>query len=236
LDDGMPVPVEAAALLLDALGTLVWLEAPAPLLREQLARRFGLEVSIAEAERAITAEIAFYRRHTEEGRDPESLGKLRRACASELRDALPPGPRLAAVELEPLTAALLAALRFNCFDDVMATLCAARRCGLRVVIVSNWDVSLHQVLARLGVGALVDAVLTSAEVGARKPSPVIFEQALELAGVAPELAVHIGDSVAEDVEGARAAGIEPILLARAPARVPDGVRTIGSLRELGLEL
>jgi putative hydrolase of the HAD superfamily len=97
-------------------------------------------------------------------------------------------------------------------------------------------VSLHQVLARLGVGALVHGVLTSAEVGARKPSPLIFERALELAGVAPGRAVHIGDSVSEDVVGARAAGVEPILLARTPAPAPDGVRTIGSLHELGLEL
>ena len=57
-------------------------------------------------------------------------------------------------------------------------------------------------------------MLTSAEVGARKPAPAIFSRALELAGVHAGDAVHVGDSVSEDVEGARTAGIAPILIRR----------------------
>jgi putative hydrolase of the HAD superfamily len=52
--------------------------------------------------------------------------------------------------------------------------------------------------------------------------------------VAPAEAVHVGDSPAEDVEGARAAGVRPVLLARDRRPGPAGVPTIASLAELAL--
>ncbi len=66
-----------AAVLLDALGTLLELEPPAPLLREELSERFGVVISETDAQRAIAAEIAYYRRYFDEGRDPRSLAQLR---------------------------------------------------------------------------------------------------------------------------------------------------------------
>ena len=78
-----------SAVLLDALGTLVELEPPAPRLRAELARELGIEISRPRPQRAIEAEIAYYRAHLDEGRDPASLASLRRACAEALRRALP---------------------------------------------------------------------------------------------------------------------------------------------------
>jgi putative hydrolase of the HAD superfamily len=100
-------------------------------------------------------------------------------------------------------------------------------------VVSNWDVSLLGVLRGLELEPLFDAIVTSAGVGARKPSPAIFEQALELAGVAATEAIHVGDTLDEDVAGARAAGIEPVLIRRSDGPPVPGVRTISSLAELG---
>ena len=216
------------AILLDALGTLVALEPPAPLLRTELARRFGLELSEREAARAIGAEIAYYRAHLDDGRDEPGLQALRRRCAGVLRDALPP----AGLELEPLLDALLAALRFTAFADARPALEAARSRGQRLVVASNWDVSLHGVLRTLGLEPLLDGILTSAEAGARKPAPAIFEQALALAGARPDEAIHVGDSLDEDVAGARGAGIEPVLVHRGAGPAVPGVRTISSLAEL----
>ena len=98
-----------------------------------------------------------------------------------LRTALPASERLAGVGTEELTAALLAALRFTAFDDARPAIAAARSRGLRVVVASNWDVSLHEVLDRLELRPLLDGVVTSAEVGARKPAPAVFARALRLA-------------------------------------------------------
>jgi putative hydrolase of the HAD superfamily len=228
------VHVNARAILLDALGTLVALEPPAPLLARELAERFAIEVTEAQAHAALAAEIAYYRAHLDEGRDQRSLAALRHRCAEVLRTQLPPSERLASVDTGLLTAALLASLRFTPFADVHAALRAARGARWRVVVVSNWDVSLAEVLARLELTPMLDGIVTSAGTGARKPEPAIFERALAVARVTPERAVHIGDSIEEDVAGARRAGIAAILIRRDGAAGPAGVQTIASLAELDL--
>ncbi len=86
--------------------------------------------------------------------------------------------------------------------------------------------------SRVGLSPYLDGIVTSAEVGARKPDPAIFERALALAGVPASTAMHVGDKPADDVAGARNAGIEPVLIVREGGPVPDGVRTIHSLLEL----
>lgn len=220
------------ALLLDALGTLVRLDPPPPRLAAELAARFGIEVTEDEATRAIKAEIAYYRAHLDEGHDLPGLEALRRRCAEVLRSALPPSAELSAVTPEALTDALLASLHFSAFADVRPALISAREGGRRIVVVSNWDISLHEVLERLGLTRLLDGILTSAEAGARKPAAAIFEQALRIAGAAASEAIHVGDSLEEDVAGALSAGIAPVLVRRDSGAGPPGVKTIRSLAEL----
>ena len=222
-------------MFLDALGTLVSLEPPAPRLRSELALRFGLAVSQAQAEQAIAAEIAYYRAHLGEGRDDAGLETLRARCAGvlsrELERALarnvPTGPEM--IE------ALLASLQFTAFSDARPALDELHALGLRLVVVSNWDVSLGDVLGRLGLTTWLDAVVTSAAVGAAKPDPAIFERGLAAAGVGPDEATHVGDSVREDVDGARAAGIEAVLVSRDEPTATDSQTEIVTVRTL-LEL
>jgi putative hydrolase of the HAD superfamily len=126
---------------------------------------------------------------------------------------------------------MLASLEFRPYLDVVPALTALRGDGHRLVIVSNWDCSLPEWLGPLGLLALVDGVVTSADVGAAKPDPRIFRRALELAGMRPENAVHVGDSVAGDVVGARALGIRAVLLQRA-GEPPAGVDHIRLLVDL----
>jgi putative hydrolase of the HAD superfamily len=221
------------ALLIDVMGTLVRLSAPVPRLRSQLRDRFGVCVSEAEAGAALRAEIAFYRAHMGDGRDAESLHALRLQCAAVLRDALPVG--CAELALEELLNVLLASLQFVAFDDARDALLAVGARGVRIVAVSNWDVSVLEVLEQTGLAPLLDGAVSSAAIGAAKPSPVVFEYALSLAGAAAADAVHVGDSPSEDVAGARAAGIEPLLLDRAgDGERVAGVRTIRGLAELGV--
>jgi putative hydrolase of the HAD superfamily len=214
--------------LLDALGTLLELEPPWPLLRAALAAR-GVPVTDDEARDALAAEIAYYRAHHDEARDAAALSGLRDRCTEVLRAALPPHAR----GVQDLRAALLASLRFRPYPEVPGVLATLRATGLRTVVVSNWDVSLHEVLDVTGLAPLVDGALSSAECGAAKPDPAIFARALELAGgVPPEAAVHVGDSVEADVAGARAAGLRPILVARGGSAPPPGVEALTDLRGL----
>jgi len=185
--------------LLDALGTLVELEPPWPLLAAEL----GVEAD--DAERAMRAEMRYYRDHSDEGRDPDSLAGLRRRCA---------GIVSAELGREVTPEQLMAAIRFRAYPDAGPALAELRGMGLRLVCVSNWDVSLPSVLARCGLADGLDAVVTSAGVGARKPDVAIFTAALELAGCEPAEALHVGDTAGEDVDGARAAGIRALLIDR----------------------
>jgi len=213
------------AVLFDAMGTLVRLEPPAPRLRAELAERFGIELSEEEARVAIGAEIAYYRAHHDDGRDAASLADLRARCAAALAAALPGTPP----PLPELTEALLASLRFAPYPDAIAALDRLRAAGVARVVVSNWDASLHEVLDRVGLGPLLDGVVTSAEAGAAKPDPEIFRQGLALARAAPGEALHVGDTVAHDVEGARAAGIAAVLLVRDGEAPPGAIRTLDDL-------
>jgi putative hydrolase of the HAD superfamily len=219
------------AVLLDALGTLLALEPPAPALREQLAARCGIEVEPSVAQAALATEIAYYREHHLEGGDAPGLAALRRRCAGVLRDALGPAAREAV--LAQILEALLASLRFVAFRDVAPALRRMRAAGLRLVVVSNWDVSLHDRLADAGISGLVDGAVTSAEVGAAKPDPAVFLRGLELAGVTPAQALHAGDSPREDLEGARAAGIDAVLVTReAPVPGQGYVRSLAEVADL----
>jgi len=211
------------------MGTLVELVDPAPALARELRERHGIEVSAAAARAALAAEITYYRAHHDEGRDEASLHRLRLACAGVLRGALP----AAAQRLSAAAAldALMAALRFRAFADAAPALGALREAGLRLAVVSNWDVSLSGVLSAAELR--FDAVITSATVGAAKPAPAIFAAALSRLGVEAAQAVHVGDSLEHDVAGARASGVRAILLCRTGA-VPDGVEVeaITSLAQL----
>ena len=219
------------AVLLDAMGTLLELDPPAPRLRHELRERANVELTLAEAGSAMAAEIGFYRAHHQAGRDRASLAGLRRECAVALRDALPGSA--GELPLDVVGGAMLAAIHFRVYPEAISVLERLRGAGVHRVVVSNWDVSLHEVLQEVGLAPLLSGTITSAELGASKPSPAIFRHALTLAGVPARDAVMVGDSVLEDVDGARAVGVTPVLVARDGA-VPevDGVRVIRSLREL----
>ena len=126
---------------------------------------------------------------------------------------------------------MLGALEFTPYADVEPALRELRERGMTVVIASNWDCSLPEWLRPTGILELVDGVATSAEVGAAKPSPRVFERALGIAGVDPAEALHVGDKVDNDIEGAAAAGVRGVLLQR-EGDPPAEVESISSLREL----
>ena len=100
-----------------------------------------------------------------------------------------------------------------------------------IYVVTNED--LIYIRKAMEINDLHPAGIISAEmVRACKPHGEIFRLALETAGVRPEEAVHIGDSVSADVEPAKAAGITPILIDRSGKAHAGDYRVIRSLDEL----
>lgn len=220
------------AVTIDALGTLVRMEPPGPHLRAELIRTTGVDVGDERAAAGFAAEIAYYLEHHVEGRDPEALDRLRDRCASVMREAL----GLERVELRAVREAMLAALHFHAFPDAAPALRELRERGLRLVVASNWDSSLPEVLERTGLAPLVDGVVSSATAGATKPAPELFRAALALAGAGPEEALHVGDSPDRDVDGALALGMAAVLIERhggpPPNRRTPVIETLGELPAL----
>ena len=103
---------------------------------------------------------------------------------------------------------------WHIYPDVVPTLVALRRRGLRLAVISNFDSRLEGLLDRLALREHFDGIHLSTHLGAAKPDPQIFYSALKAHRLEASAATHIGDSLREDVEGARAAGIRAIWLDR----------------------
>jgi HAD superfamily hydrolase (TIGR01509 family) len=190
---------EVDAVTLDAFGTLVGLADPVPTLREALRER-GIERDSGAVAEAFAAEGAYYRPRSLEGRDEESLARLRRECVAVFLDALD-----ADLAPEVFVEQYIDALRFELLPGVSEAVRSLRHRGLALAVVGNWDMALPDHLARLGLGGV--PVITSAAIGVAKPSPEPLLSALRALGVAPTRALHIGDDEVDE-RGARAAGMK----------------------------
>jgi putative hydrolase of the HAD superfamily len=149
--------------------------------------------------------------------------------------------------LDAILASQFAADAWELYPDVEPALGELRRMGgLSIGVISDWGSNLEGILADLGLGRYVDFTLASGAVGLAKPDPAFFRLALDRAGVEAGEALMVGDSLRADVEGARAVGMEGVLLARPrdtdpdgdddhgapPVEVPPGTTVIRSLAEL----
>jgi putative hydrolase of the HAD superfamily len=101
--------------------------------------------------------------------------------------------------------------------------------GLELGIISNFDSRLFGVLRGLGVDEFFQTVTISSLAHAAKPAGRIFKQALDKHAVEPSDALHVGDSLKEDAEGARQAGLTGVLLARDGEPAARDARTIRTL-------
>lgn len=100
------------------------------------------------------------------------------------------------------------------FDDVIPTLDMLKKQGFILALLSNNDGDINKLCDELGLYSYLDFAINSQDVGASKPHPPIFLEALRRAQVEPEEALYVGDQYETDVEGARGVGIHPVLLDR----------------------
>ena len=129
---------------------------------------------------------------------------------------------------ERLYAHYASAPAWRVFPEVPGVLAALRERGLRVAVVSNFDSRLPPLLDALGLAPFFDAVVCSGAAGAAKPDGAIFVHTLAALGIEAHEALHVGDSRVNDYDGARAAGIEALLVDRGTTTSRAG--TIPDLR------
>jgi putative hydrolase of the HAD superfamily len=129
-------------------------------------------------------------------------------------------PRLPLGLVRDLFACFASAETFRVYPDVVPALQQLAELDIRRGVVSNWSEGLPALIEKLGLASYFDFVLSSALIGAEKPDPPIFRQALGLARARAPDVLHVGDRVDRDIAGARSVGIQAILLDR--RRLHDG--------------
>lgn len=117
------------------------------------------------------------------------------------------------------------------FPDVIPVLEKLKNRKIILGIVSNWDSRLLGLCSSMGLENYFSFILASGVVGTLKPGPGIFNKALEKSGVNAQSSLHVGDSLEDDIAGARNVGIDAVLIDRSGAS-HDGVTSISSLEEL----
>lgn len=190
------------ALLIDAAGTLLRPAESVSATYARFAARHGATLDAAEIGRRLPAIM--------------SQARPLRAQRPDWRPYWAEVVRVSTGCAEP--ALLDALLRYYARADAWSLAPGAEACaravsqrGMKVGVVSNWDVRLRSTLDALGVLGWIDAAIISAEVGVEKPDAGIFHRACERLAVAPGSVLHVGDDVGDDVQGARAAGCSALL-------------------------
>lgn len=201
--DQLPRAEPGTALLLDAAGTLLQPIEPVAETYAAYADAYGTPVSVAEVAKRLPVamiEADPLRRGTADWRRywAQVVARSTGSDDPELLDEL-------IVHFAAPAAWRVAAGAETCCERVRAQ-------GMKVMVVSNWDMHLRPLLAGLGVRQWIDGVVVSGEEGIDKPDPAMWERACARLGVAPNRAVHVGDDPFADRAGARAAGCAALLI------------------------
>lgn len=182
----------------------------------RLGERHGLTLDPARYEDARREALATLKRHPELDHDEEVWVLFTQRIIEGMGGV--GDTYRAAVEME---GAWAHAQHFELYDDALPVLDALRAHGLKIGLLSNSARDLDEFVAHHGLE--VDAVLTSRAHGKTKPHETIFRRMLELLDVAPADAAMVGDTIEDDIDGARAVGMEAVLVDR-EGRFPERER------------
>jgi putative hydrolase of the HAD superfamily len=174
----------------------------------RLGERHGLALDPELYEEARTAALAELRRHPELEHDDE----IWIAFTESIVRGMGGDAEAARACAEEMTAAWERSENFELYEDALPVLAELRRAGLKLGLVSNTGRDLSVFVEHHGLD--VDVALGSREHGKTKPHATIFRAVLDRLGVEPDEAAMVGDSLEDDVEGARALGMQAFLLDR----------------------
>jgi putative hydrolase of the HAD superfamily len=205
------------AIFFDLYQTLVRYEPPREEVEARVLKDFGIETTPAALARPIIAADEFIyneiARRPLSARSPEEKFALyAQYQAILLREAVLKYDQKIIPKL--LAAMQQSRLDLVLFDDIAPALTDLASRKLKLGLISNVEQDIAQTLMKLGLYAWLKIVVTSQDVGAGKPRPEIFREALKRAGVKPSEAIYVGDQYNVDIVGARGAGMKAILIDR----------------------
>ena len=187
--------------------------------------RHGLTLDPARYEEARDAALVDLRRHPELEHDDEIWFRFTERIVRGMGGDADPA-YACAVEI---TRGWERHENFDLYDDVLDTVAALRAAGLRIGLVSNSARDVREFARHHGLD--VDAGISSFHHGHTKPHASIFRAVLDLLDVGPTEALMVGDTIADDIEGALALGMRAILLDR-DGRHPEFEPRIETLNDL----
>jgi putative hydrolase of the HAD superfamily len=206
------IPAAVRAIFFDAVGTVIFPDPPAASVYAAVAQRYGsclpLDVIEGRFREAFRREEAFD--HSTNGlrTDEEREERRWRHIVAAVLDDVTDGEACFRELFEHFSRPEA----WRCAPGVAETLAELSRRGYRLGLASNYDRRLRAVAAGLPELRSLDCLVISSEVGWRKPARQFFESVVRQAGVPPEEVLFVGDDPVNDEEGARAAGLQTILL------------------------
>eukprot|EP01116_Phalansterium_solitarium_P009185 TRINITY_DN23227_c0_g1_i1.p1 TRINITY_DN23227_c0_g1~~TRINITY_DN23227_c0_g1_i1.p1 ORF type:complete len:240 (+),score=8.70 TRINITY_DN23227_c0_g1_i1:68-787(+) len=199
----------------DFLNTLVKLRAPVGQLYSVVAKRYGRFVDPAKLDQSFKAAYkATSKEFPNFGYGQLSSEDWWAHVTTRTFDGLE--SPLTKLGVQALYSAFSTNEFYELYPETRVVLQDLRRTrpNLKIGIISNSDERVHSVVNALRMSNLVNFTLTAKETGFMKPDARIFAEALRRADARPHEAMHIGDDVPCDYEGARAAGWKALLVAR----------------------
>jgi putative hydrolase of the HAD superfamily len=197
----------------DAGNTLIRLSRPVGVIYAAVANRFGTELNPIDLEHGFRAAWKTVPRL------PDVPGPRPDDGRTWWRDVVIQTLENARAEVEPFDGFFDAVYQeftvpgvWRLEPGALELLQDLRQAGFRLGIISNFDLRLREIFKHVGVLDLFEQIVVSSQVGAEKPSPRIFEEALRRFAVDPAELLHVGDEEKADGEGARALGIQAFIL------------------------
>ena len=199
----------------DAANTLIRLTSPASQTYAEVARRFGAVLD------PLRLNQAFLQAWKEVPRLPDQNGPRCDDGRSWWRDLVATTLSLADYRVDPFPDYFDAVYEeftrpgiWQLMPGVPQVLGSLTQAGIRLGVLSNFDRRLYSILKTLGILDQFEHVIISSEVGAEKPSPRIFDEALQRFQVGPKEVLHVGDEEETDGIGARSAGMSVFVLGK----------------------
>lgn len=233
------IPAGTRAILFDAGGTLFYPFPSVGHYYSSVAAKYGCRVSAGEIEAAFHRvwsehdKLGDLRSHSDEKIEKEFWRKIVTAAFKDFK-----GLKAFDLFFDELHNLFAEPSVWKLYPEVEETLRSLKEKKFILGMVSNWDSRLLKLCKGLGIDSYFDFKVISAVFGAAKPDPKIFKEALKQANVPAAEAVHVGDSLEDDVRGAHLAGIKAVWLDRSDRHGTltkdhqDFVTVIRDLKEL----
>ena len=202
-------PSKIRVIFFDVHETLIHIAYSPPEIFHALCEEVGVEVSLTAVLEKYPVPEELERRREAHGNDIDFWIAFNNSLVAELGLSDPSGS-LAQFITEGFTRHAW----WKPYAEAESVLKELKSMGFKIAVIANARDLVLGRLDQVGLTHLFDSITFSDEVGVPKPDPLIFRTALERVGVQPQEAIHIGDRMKEDVEGATAAGINAVLLDR----------------------